>query len=131
MTQALILTVAVLFLAMPLSAANDFCMDCSQKATLVGEGENEELRITASCCMAWDGHCYAGDIIIDQNVGSGCLISQPASSGSTYCQSDHTRDKNCPGASGGSNPKTGYLGENCVYDAYGWCDTSCSRCTWS
>ena len=129
MNRVLFLTFAVLFLTVPLSAANDFCMDCAQKAALVGDTENEQLVITATCCMAWDGHCFPGDIVIDQNVGSGCLISEPASSGSTYCRSDHTRDKNCP-VTGGTGKKTGDTAEECMYDANGWCDASCSRCSW-
>lgn len=105
-------------------------MDCTQKATVVGEGENEELRISASCCMAVDGHCYAGDILIDQNVGAGCLVSEPSDSGSTYCRSDHTRDKNCPGSTAGTGTRTSYPSDECMYDSTGWCDTSCGRCSW-
>jgi hypothetical protein len=130
MIRVLLYTIVALFLAVPL-AANDFCMDCVQKAEVVGQGESEDLRITATCCMAWDGHCYPRDILIDQNVGSGCLVSEPSESGSTYCRSDHTRDKNCPSSgSGETRTKSGSLGTECVYDAYGWCDASCSRCSW-
>jgi len=81
--------------------------------------------------MAWDKHCYAGDIVIDTDVGSGCRVSEPSESGSTYCRSDQTFDKGCPDSTtGGTGTKTSWGGTECMYDSNGWCDTSCRSCTW-
>jgi hypothetical protein len=127
MRYRFLLIAATLFLALPLLGADNFCMDCAQKAEALGE---DDVKITATCCMAWDNHCYPGDSIVDSDVGSGCLVSEPTQeSGSTYCRSDQTRDKGCP-TTGGTGTKNGQLGAGCMYDANGWCDSSCSRCTW-
>ena len=100
------------------------CMDCSERSVKDPNGGH----IEASCCNSVDGHCYAGDVIKDWDVGAGCRVSEPDSMGFTSCNSDKTFDTNCGGG------KTGHAelvqGDGgCVTDQYGWCDISCMSCT--
>lgn len=115
-----------LFIAVLPVAGNDFCMDCTHRLV---EGPGEEILQDADCCMAWDGHCYTNDWMVNQNVGNGCRVSEAAANGWTYCQSTQD-DLNCQGGADKKKAET-VIGESgCVYDQHGWCDTSCSSCTW-
>ena len=112
------------------AAADDFCMDCIQHLAEQGD----RVVVEAQCCMALGGHCYIGDEIKQENVGSGCKISTPDEHGATSCAST-MEDKGCPPGGGGGNHHNPYGtfagdGNPCVYDSMGWCDSACGSCTW-
>jgi hypothetical protein len=120
--------VFVVFAALPALAQE--CMDCTQRVvqrsdTYVVEGE---------CCMAFSGHCFEKDYIVDLNVGFGCRVGLPNDQGSTKCESDKLIDKDCKGGGGGGNKngQSTFLDEggSCAYNQYGWCDAGCAQCSW-
>jgi len=123
----LFILLVVMFPAGPAFAADDFCMDCVQHLTEQGDKD----VIEAQCCMAWNGHCYIGDVMKNENVGSGCKTSTPDENGSTSCISTD-EDKGCLPRGGNRNPYGTFAGDGapCVYDSTGWCDSACGSCTW-
>ena len=117
----------VLLLVVGSARADIFtCMDCTERSVKDPNGGH----IEASCCMSQGGHCYTGDILKDIDVGSGCRVSEADADGFTSCISDKTFDPNC-GGGGKTSPTATVIGDQgCYYDNYGYCDVSCSSCTW-
>lgn len=120
-------TVALLFVPAIGSADIFTCMDCVQ--LVVGTGS--QSHVEGRCCNSVNGSCYTGDHLVDEDVGSGCLVSEPdpEMNGSTSCISNNN-DKNCPGTTGGGT-RTGSLpyGSSCTPDpTTGYCDVGCASC---
>ena len=126
-----VLLAAMLLLFVPVSAqADDFCMDCVSRWVEKGDGT---WKTEATCCMADSrGDCWDGDWMVNPNVGFGCKVSEPdQETGGTSCISTN-EDQGCTGGGGGGTGGGGKnAGTECMYDANGWCDASCSSCTWT
>ena len=103
------------------------CMDCVQLVVGTGSPSHVEGR----CCNSINGSCYEGDHMVNEDVGAGCLVSEPdpLMNGSTSCTSNNS-DKNCPATSGGGGKTATYpYNGSCTPDPSGYCDVSCASCT--
>lgn len=81
--RPLLLLTLLALAATPAVAANDFCTDCTMRQ--VREAWTGEVVMDAECCIAWNGHCYSGDYLADENVGVGCIIIQDDETGDQSC----------------------------------------------